>query len=90
MDRLKYMHTSSMYEGIIVEISGGAVVIDLKGRMGQLKVPKRMLISENTPQVGHEVGFMLSYPEVINEEVNQDYLNIIEFNKTKRREQNED
>ena len=84
------MHTTRMYEGIIVEVTGGAVVIDLKGRIGQLKIPMRMLISDVKPEVGHEVGFMLSYPEVINDEVNQDYLDVIEYNKLKRSESNED
>jgi len=90
MDKLKYMHTSRMYEGIIVELTDGGVVIDLKGRMGQLKVPRRMLICDVTPEVGHEVGFMLSYPEVIDTKVNEDYLKIIEYNKQKRSETNED
>jgi len=90
MDRLKYMHTSRMYEGVIVELTDGGVVIDLKGRMGQLRVPKRMLICDNTPQVGQEVGFMLSYPEVISEEVNQDYLKSIEYSQNKRRKSHED
>jgi len=90
MDELKYMHTSRMYEGIIVELTGGGVVIDLKGRLGQLKVPKRMLICDVEPQVGHEVGFMLSYPEVLSTEVNEDYLKTIETNKLRRSEHNED
>lgn len=90
MDRLKYMHTSRMYEGVIVELTDGGVVIDLKGRLGQLKVPKRMLICENTPEIGHEVGLMLSYPEVISEEVNQDYLDVIKYNNERRSEKNED
>ena len=39
-DRLIYM------EGIIVEVHDGAVGIDLKGRLGFLKIPMRMLISD--------------------------------------------
>lgn len=83
------MHTTRMYEGIIVEVTDGSVVIDLKGRIGQLKLPLRMLISDVKPEIGHEVGFMLSYPEVINDEVNQDYLEIIKYNKLKRSEGHE-
>jgi hypothetical protein len=78
-----------MYEGVIVELTDGGVVIDLKGRIGQLKIPRRMLICDVNPEVGHEVGFMLSYPEVISEEVNQDYLDVIEYNKKRRSENNE-
>lgn len=90
MDQLKYMHTSRMYEGIIVEVLDGGYVIDLKGRLGQLRIPKRMLICDITPQIGHEVGFMLSYPEVIKSEVNQDYLDVIKYNNEKRRDKDED
>ncbi len=86
MDELKYMHTARMYEGVIVEVTGGSVTIDLKGRLGQLKIPLRMLICDVNPEVGHEVGFMLSYPEVLSAEVNQDYLDVIEYNKLKRSE----
>jgi hypothetical protein len=78
-----------MYEGVIVELTSGGVTIDLKGRMGQLKVPKRMLICDNEPKLGQEVGFMLSYPEVISEEVNQDYLKSIEYSNNKRRKEDE-
>ena len=30
---LKYMSSERMYEGIIIEVHGGSVVIDLKGRL---------------------------------------------------------
>lgn len=46
MDRLKYISTERMYEGVIVEITDGGVTIDLKGRLGQFKIPKRMLITD--------------------------------------------
>ena len=66
MNRLKYLSTERMYEGILVEITDGSVTIDFKGRLGQLKIPKRMLISENEIEIGQEVGFVMSYPEVLN------------------------
>ena len=40
LDKLIYM------EGIIVEVHDGAVGIDLKGRLGYMKIPKRMLLSD--------------------------------------------
>lgn len=61
-------------EGIIVEIKDGAVAIDFKGRLGYLKVPRRMLISDYELKVGQEVGFHMSYPEVICEEPNEQYV----------------
>jgi len=54
-----------MYEGIIVEVTGGSVTIDINGRMGQLKLPLRMVINNAPLKVGQIVRFLLSYPEVI-------------------------
>jgi len=47
------------------------VTIDLKGRLGQLKIPRRMLISEYEVEVGQEVGFVMSYPEVLTDVMNK-------------------
>ena len=78
MNRLKYISTERMYEGVLVEITDGAVTIDLKGRLGQLKIPRRMLISEYEIVIGQEVGFVMSYPEVLNEVPNAHYVKAIE------------
>ena len=77
IDKLKYVSTERMYEGVLVEITGGSVTIDLKGRLGQLKIPKRMLISEYDIAIGQEVGFMMSYPEVLTSEPNQHYVDAL-------------
>lgn len=84
MDRLKYVSTERMYEGVIVELTDGGVTIDLKGRLGQFKIPKRMLITEYELQLGQEVGFLMSYPEVLGKEPNDKYLDVI-----KRKEEKE-
>ncbi|KDR93862.1 hypothetical protein SAMN02745945_01056 [Peptoclostridium litorale DSM 5388] len=84
MDRLKYTSTERMYEGVIVELTDGSVTIDLKGRLGQFKIPKRMLISDYELKLGLEVGFLLSYPEVLGPEPNEKYEKII--NENQRRE----
>ncbi len=78
MDELKYLHTAKAYHGIIVGIKSGSVEIDLKGRLGKFIIPTRMLISDNPPQLGQVVGFYLSYPEVIDEEIDEKYLENIE------------
>ncbi len=74
MEELKYVHTAKVYHGIIVGIKGGSVDIDLKARLGRMSIPMRMLISDNNPQLGQEVAFYLSYPEVISEEIDEKYL----------------
>jgi len=54
-----------MYEGVIVEVTGGSVTIDINGRLGQLKLPLRMIINDHPLEVGQIVRFQLTYPEVV-------------------------
>ena len=61
-------------EGIIVEVHDGAVGIDLKGRLGYLKIPKRMLISDYPLKKGQEVAWNMSFIEQLSGEVNQKYI----------------
>jgi hypothetical protein len=74
MDKLKFISSERYYEGIIVELTDGSVIIDLKGRMGQLRLPRRMVICDNELKEGQEVGFLMTYPEVVNEEIQENYL----------------
>lgn len=50
-------------EGVIVEVHDGSAVIDLKGRLGRLTVPLRMLIADAPLAAGQEVGWNMSFPE---------------------------
>ena len=77
MENLKYLSTENYHEGIIVEVSDGGVAIDLKGRLGHIRLPKRMIITDWELSVGMEVGFVMSYPEVLSQEINEDYRNTI-------------
>ena len=54
---MKYGDKIIYMEGVIVEVTDGAVGIDLKGRLGYLKIPMRMLITDYEIKVGQEVGF---------------------------------
>lgn len=74
VDQLQYAYNPSYFEGVIVEISDAAVAIDLKGRLGYFKMPKRMLICKEELKLGQEVGFIMSYPEVLGPEINESYL----------------
>ena len=55
MKDLQYGDRIIRMEGVIVEVHDGAVGIDLKGRLGFLKVPMRMFISDYPIKVGQEV-----------------------------------
>lgn len=79
---MKYGDKIIYMEGIIVEVSDGAVGIDLKGRLGYLKIPMRMLITDYEIKVGQEVGFNMSFIEQLSAEVNETYVN----NQIKRKE----
>ena len=74
-DKLIYM------EGVIVEVHDGAVGIDLKGRLGFLKIPMRMLISDYEIKVGQEVGFNMSFIEQLGPEVNEKDISNIQKHK---------
>ncbi|MDR7869356.1 MAG: CBO2463/CBO2479 domain-containing protein [Tissierellaceae bacterium] len=62
---MKYIDTVRYLEGIIVEITDGTVSIDFKGRMGFLKIPLRMIITDYPLQIGEEVCLNMSYVEVL-------------------------
>ena len=64
-------------EGVIVEVHDGSVAIDFKGRLGHLRIPKRMIISDYDLELGQEVAWNMSYIEQESAEVNQKYLETI-------------
>ena len=61
-------------EGVIVEVHDGCVGIDLKGRLGFLKVPMRMMITDYPLKVGQEVAWNMSFIEQLGPEVNDKYV----------------
>lgn len=75
-DKIIYM------EGVIVEVHDGSVGVDLKGRLGFLKVPMRMLITDYPIKVGQEVGWNMSFIEQLGPEVNDKYVsNLDTYNR---------
>lgn len=71
---MKYGDKIIYMEGVIVEVSDGAVGIDLKGRLGYMKIPMRMLITDYEIKIGQEVGFNMSFIEQLSESVNETYV----------------
>lgn len=81
-NKLKYGDKILYMEGVIVEVHDGCVGVDLKGRLGYLKVPMRMLISDYEVKVGQEVGFNMSFIEQLGDEINEKYIsNLMTRNK---------
>ncbi|MEI6857230.1 CBO2463/CBO2479 domain-containing protein [Psychrilyobacter sp.] len=78
---MKYGDRLVKMQGIIVKLSDGGISMDLKGRLGHLTVPMRMLITDYELKVGQEVEFNMSFPEVMSGEVNEKYVSNIEKNK---------
>ena len=60
---MKYGDRIIKMEGVIVELRDEIVAIDLKGRLGYLEIPKRMLIAEYPLKVGQEVSWDMSFVE---------------------------
>lgn len=80
---LKYGDKIIEMQGVIVEVHDGCVAIDLKGRLGYFKIPMRMLITDYPLKVGQEIGFKMSFVEVLSEEVNEKYVSNIEMRNRK-------
>lgn len=81
-DKLKYGDRILYMEGVIVDVHDGCVGVDLKGRLGYLKVPMRMFISDYEIKVGQEVGFNMSFVEQLGNEINEKYVsNLMTRNK---------
>lgn len=85
MNRLKYISSESFFEGIIIEVTDGSVLIDFKGRMGQLSVPRRMVITDYELKPGQEVGFMMTYPEVLSQQVDEEYAKLAKMQLERKR-----
>ncbi len=83
---MKYGDKIIYMEGVIVRVTDGAVGIDLKGRLGYLEIPMRMLITDYPIKLGQEVGFNMSFIEQLSEEPNETYVNN-QINKKRAAEQ---
>ena len=71
---MKYGDKLIRMEGVIVEVHDGCVAIDLKGRLGYLKIPMRMLITHYPIKVGQEVAWNMSFVEQLGPEANDKYV----------------
>ncbi|WP_352408009.1 CBO2463/CBO2479 domain-containing protein [Acetoanaerobium noterae] len=85
---MKYGDKIIYMEGIIVDFDDCSVSVDFKGRLGFLKIPKRMLITDYPLEIGLEVAMNMSFIEVLSDEVNEKYLSNIQKNKDIRRKMN--
>lgn len=70
---MSYQDKIIYIEGVIVDFDDGSVSIDLKGRLGFMKLPRRMVISDYDFQIGQEIGLNMSFPEVLREQPNDHY-----------------
>lgn len=78
MKELQYGDKIIRMEGVIVDIDDCSISVDLKGRLGFFKAPKRMFICDYPLKVGQEIAWNMSFPEQLGEEVNEKYVSNIE------------
>ena len=78
---MKYGDRIIRMEGVIVEVHDGSVAIDFKGRLGHLRIPKRMIISDYDLEIGQEVAWNMSFIEQESSVVNPRYLETIEHSR---------
>lgn len=83
---MKYGDKIIYMEGVIVEIHDGCVGIDLKGRLGYLKIPMRMLITDYPLVVGQEVGWNMSFVEQLVPDANEKYVSNLQTYQRRQEE----
>lgn len=83
---MKYGDKIIKMEGVIVEVHDGCVAVDLKGRLGYLKVPMRMMITDYPLKVGQEVAWNMSFIEQLGPEANEKYVSNLDT-YTRRQEE---
>ena len=81
---MKYGDKIIKMEGIIVEVHDEGVGIDLKGLLGYLLVPMRMIISDTELKVGQTVAWNMSFIEQEGPEVNEKYISNIDARKRRQ------
>lgn len=89
MADLKYGDRIIKMEGVIVEVHDGCVAVDLKGRLGYLKVPMRMLITDYEIKIGQEVAWNMSFVEQMGPEVNEKYISNLDTYTRRQKEMRE-
>jgi hypothetical protein len=78
---MKYGDKIIRMEGVIVEVHDGSVAIDFKGRLGHLRIPKRMIISDYDLEIGQVVAWNMSFIEQESAEVKDRYLETINHSR---------
>jgi hypothetical protein len=86
MKELQFGDKIIRMEGVIVEVHDGCVGIDLKGRLGYLKIPMRMLITDYPLAVGQEVAWNMSFIEQLGPEVNDKYVSNLDIYNRRQEE----
>lgn len=71
---MKYCDNLIEMKGIITEVHEGSVSIDFKGRLGSMKIPMRMLITDYELKEGMEVGMKMSFVEVLSDKIDEKYI----------------
>lgn len=83
---MKYGDKIIYMEGVIVAFDDCSISMDLKGRLGFLKIPRRMFITDYPVKIGQEVGFNMSFIEALGPDANLKYVSNLQ---TKEKRQNE-
>lgn len=81
---LKYGDKIIYIEGVITEVHDGSVAIDFKGRLGSMRIPKRMIITDYELKEGQEIGMNMSFVEQLGDEINEQYLRNIKTERKNR------
>lgn len=87
-ERLNYGDRIIYMEGVVVDVDDCSISIDMKGRLGFFKAPKRMFICDTEPKIGQEFGWHMSFPEQLGPEIHEKYVSNLEKERRKQAEMN--
>lgn len=66
-ENLRYGDKLIYIEGIVTAVDDCSISVDLRGRLGFFKAPKRMFLCDSEPRPGQVFGFRMSFPEQLPE-----------------------
>ena len=70
--KMDYIINPVKMGGLVKEVSDERIKVHLHGRLGVIKVPKSIVISEEPIAVGHELEFYFSYIQIVEDPYDYD------------------
>lgn len=70
--KMDYIINPVKMGGLVKEITGDRIKVHLHGRLGVIKVPRKVIIGDEPIEAGHEMEFYFSYIQVVTDPYDYD------------------